>query len=137
MELTREQIITMSKCGNKGVCSLCFRNIECQLKTEDAIIANSLATALLAALDSPKVWEGAPEWATVAHIGWYKTNEQESTLYCKRYTRTLQKTRIDEIAEEAAFSMSIDPDYVHIEKHKLAREIKSAILKDREERGEK
>ena len=134
MELTREQIITMSKCGNKGVCSLCFRNIECQLKTEDAIIANSLATALLAALDSPKVWDGAPEWATVAHIGWYKTNEQESTAYCKRYTRKPLKSRIDEIADEAVGDRDGWKSKVN---GKYAVDIvKSAILKDREERGE-
>lgn len=125
MELTREQIITMSKCGNNGVCSPCFRNIECQLKTEDAIIVRSLATALLAEIDKPKIWDGAPEKATTAVINYY---EKDSTgcPFGKEYTRTLPKSRIDEIAWEAAS---------HWEggKEALEKAIKSAILQARKE----
>lgn len=132
MELTREQIITMSKCGNNGVCSPCFRNIECQLKTEDAIIVRSLATALLAEIDKPKIWDGAPEKATTAVINYY---EKDSTgcPFGKEYARTLPKSRIDEIAEEA--DLGITKDKYSVEQ--LSKAIKNAILKDREERGEK
>ena len=140
MELTREQIITMSKCGNNGVCSPCFRNIECQLKTEDAIIVRSLATALLAEMDKPKVWEGAHEWQDRARVKHYSNSAlcaMDETF--KDYTRTLPKSRIDEIAEEVAnteFNRDI-ADRPAFPKRAVVDIIKSAILKDREERGKK
>lgn len=128
MELTREQIITMSKCGNKGVCSSCFHNIECQLKTKDAIIINSLATALLAEMNKPKVWYGAPEWATKAVVNWSAPTRCWSVN--KEYTREPPKSRIDEIAEEAEDRYKRGA----IGAGSLTDIIKSAILKDREER---
>src|SRR5574344_14716 len=84
-----------------------------------------LASALFAEIDKPKVWDNAPEWATKATINWSAPTHY-SGVY-KEYTRTLQKSRIDEIAEEAAS---------HWEggREALEKAIKSAILKDREER---
>ena len=132
MELTREQIITMSKCGNNGVCSPCFRNIECQLKTEDVLLVQSIATALLAEMDKPKVWEGAHEWQDRARVKHYSNSAlcaMDETF--KDYTRTLPKSRIDEIAEEAQST------FLDGTNKPLIAIIKAAILKDREERGKK
>ena len=49
--------------------------------------------------EGASVWDGAPEWATKAVINW-SAKTHYSGVY-KEYTRTLPKSRIDEIAEEA------------------------------------
>ncbi len=49
--------------------------------------------------EEASVWDGAPEWATKAVINW-SAKTHYSGVY-KEYTRTLPKSRIDEIAEEA------------------------------------
>ena len=59
----------------------------------------TIAKQLLAEMDKPGVWDGAPEWATKAVINW-SAKTHYSGVY-KEYTRTLPKSRIDEIAEEA------------------------------------
>ena len=89
----------------------------------------TIAKQLLAEMDKPGVWDGAPEWATKAVINW-SAKTHYSGVY-KEYTRTLPKSRIDEIAEEAkdlymATSAGDRDGLTHI--------IKTAILKDRETR---
>ena len=120
MELTREEIEKLASYDSAT---------DGDTQYMDEFVAQ-IAKQLLAEMDKSKVWDGAPEWATVAHIGWYKTNEQESTLYCKRYTRTLPKSRIEEIAEEAVDKYRRGA----VGAGSLTDIIKSAILKDREER---
>lgn len=118
MELTREEIEELAS-YNSGT--------DGQTMYMDEFVAE-LAKQLLAEMDKPKVWENAPEWATKADITW-SAKTHYSGVY-KEYTRELPKTRIDEIAEEA------------VDKYKrgavnagdLKDIIKSAILKDREER---
>ena len=68
-------------------------------------LAKELISALLAEMDKPKVWEGAHEWQDRARVKHYSNSAlcaMDETF--KDYTRTLPKSRIDEIAEEAAFS---------------------------------
>jgi len=90
----------------------------------------SMAKQLLAEMDKPKVWEGAPEWATEARVRWTDRNgvSGHNDMYSLLYTRTLPKSRIDEIAEEAQSS------FLDGTNKPLTEVIKSAILKDREER---
>jgi hypothetical protein len=71
-----------------------YKNNDCSRR-----VARELAAALLEERAKPKVWDGAPEWAKVAHVGWYENNEQKQTLCCKCYTRELPKTRARIIAE--------------------------------------
>jgi len=61
-----------------------------------------LASALIAEMDKPKVWDGAPEWATDARIRWTDRNgvTGHNDMYSQLYTRELPKTRAREIAEE-------------------------------------
>jgi len=95
-ELTREVLEAMTKCSFS--CALCDANAVCdKYNWQDTI--QTLATALLEERAKPNVWDGAPEWAKVALVGWYENNEQKQTLCCKCYTRELPKTRTREIAE--------------------------------------
>ena len=94
----------------------------------------SMAKQLLAEMDKPKVWDGAPEGATDARVRWTDRNgvSGHNDVYSPLYTRTLPKSRIDEIAEEAASKWFNNPKAVSTDS--LSDAIKSAILKDREER---
>ena len=89
----------------------------------------TLAKQLLAEMNKPKIWDSVHTTVDKARIVYYAGDK---CLYDKEHTRTLPKSRIDEIAEEARIAY-----------HKadgsecLDFFIKSAILKDREERGEK
>jgi len=124
VELTREVLEDMARCREKycpdckGVCK------------DDAVKSGieTLATALLEERAKPKVWDGAPEWATKAVINW-SAKTHYSGVY-KEYTRTLPKSRIDEIAEEAVDKYQRGA----VGAGSLKDIIKSAILKDREER---
>jgi hypothetical protein len=117
MELTRDKIEWLAK---QPVISEVV-----EMRTGEVV---DIAKQLLAEMDKPKVWENAPEWATKATVNWSAPTHY-SGVY-KEYTRELPKTRIDEIADEA------------VDKYKrgavgagsLTDIIKSAILKDREER---
>jgi hypothetical protein len=74
------------------------------------------------------VWDGAPEWASSAMAVWYGKDGQ--VAHSQDYTRTLPKSRIDEIAEEAEDKYRRGA----VGAGSLTDIIKSAILKDREER---
>jgi hypothetical protein len=87
-----------------------------------------LAKQLLAEMDKPKVWDSAPEWATKADITWSAKTHYSGVF--KSYTRELPKSRIDEIAEEAVDKYQRGA----VGAGSLTDIIKSAILKDREER---
>ena len=87
-----------------------------------------MAQELLKVLDNPCIWDGAPEWATEASVHW--RNESGSLLAAKVYTHTPPKSRIDEIAEEAVDKYQRGA----VGAGSLTDIIKSAILKDREER---
>ena len=70
-----------------------YKNNNCSRR-----VAIELATALLEERAKPKVWDGAPEWATSAEVFW------ESQAQGKRrtgpvFTRELPKTRARQIAE--------------------------------------
>ena len=80
--------------------------------------------------EEASVWDGAPEWASSAMAVWYGKDGQ--VAHSQDYTRTLPKSRIDEIAEEAASKWFNNPKAVSTDS--LSDAIKSAILKDREER---
>lgn len=117
MELTREQLV---KLANPTMLESTYDYKNC--------FVVELAKQLLAEMDKPSVWTDAPDWATDASIHW--RNESGSLLMAKVYTRTLPKSRIDEIAEEAVDKYQRGA----VGAGSLTDIIKSAILKDREER---
>ena len=111
MELTREEIEIIAR------------------GTGYDLLNETLAKQLIAEMDKPKVWEGAHEWQDRARVKHYSNSAlcaMDETF--KDYTRTLPKSRIDEIAEEAQSS------FLDGTNKPLTEVIKSAILKDREER---
>ena len=57
-----------------------------------------LMGALLAKLDEPSVWDGAPEWATIGRACW--TDKKHGEAWSIIYQRELPKTRTRQIAEE-------------------------------------
>jgi len=69
-----------------------YKNNDCSRR-----VAIELATSLLAEMDKPKVWDGAPEWATNGRVYW--TNGFDKEMYSKLYTREIPKTRARQIAE--------------------------------------
>jgi hypothetical protein len=104
-----------------------YKNNDCSRR-----VAIELATALLEERAKPNVWDGAPEWAKVALVGWYENNEQKQTLCCKCYTRELPKTRARQIAEKIVHgirvrsprpSAAVDIEYVEKILNKYAEEL--------------
>ena len=93
-ELTREVLEALGSCMNacgddckaRGVCL-----------PGQSYVRRKLATALLEEMDKPKVWDGAPEWATIGRVCW--TGKKHGEAYSKLYHRELPKTRTREIAE--------------------------------------
>ena len=75
----------------------------------------------------PKVWDGAPEWATDARVRWTDRNgvSGHNDVYSPLYTRTLPKSRIDEIAEEAYAAICVST----MTDRESVSAIKSAILR--------
>ena len=122
MELTREVLEDMARCREIG-CQGC-RGV-CKCNTMGSGI-ETLAKALLAEMDKPKVWDGAPDDCNACTVNFVKHMKAVSS---KAYTRTLPKSRIDKIAEEAA------KDYIHNQNGTgLIDMVKSAILRALEEK---
>ena len=114
MELTRERIEMLTKAS-----------VDPEVRL--------LARQLLAEMDKPKVWTNAPNNAIIAKVHFYIADKvyARSNGIPEVYTRTLPKSRIDEIAEEAkdlymATSAGDRAGLTHI--------IKSAILRALEEK---
>ena len=136
MELTREVTIALAECTLLN-CKKCKASKFCGSMSNNDI-EKSLASALLAEIDKPKVWDGAPEYAGMAMVTFAKSAKESSTVWSKVYYRELPKSRAREIAEEAAKKIR-DYDYFHEAvdiKQTVAGIIESAILRDREERKE-
>ena len=89
MELTREQVEERLSGAQQG-----------HLFAADVV--EELCTALIAEMDKPKVWDGAPDWATDARVRWTDRNgvTGHNDMYSQLYTRITAKSRIDEIAED-------------------------------------
>lgn len=61
----------------------------------------TMAKMLLYEIDKPKVWYGSPDYAGRAIVTFEKGGRDSEAIWSKVYTRTLPKSRIDEIAEDA------------------------------------
>jgi hypothetical protein len=99
-----------------------YKNNDCSRR-----VAIELATALLAEMDKPKVWDGAPDKATVADVYW--SNEWGFDLCSKRLTRELPKTRARQIAEEVTALVNRAIDGISVKEieavlNKYAEELK-------------
>ena len=93
-ELTNEVLEALGSCMNacgddckaRGVCL-----------PGQSYVRRKLAATLLEERAKPKVWDGAPEWATNGRVYW--TNGFDKEMYSKLYTREIPKTRARQIAE--------------------------------------
>ena len=92
-ELTREVLEAMVKCDT--ICSRCKAVKLCSEGIFNTL--RILATALLAEMDKPKVWDGAPEWANAARVRFCGNGKLCGE---REYTRELPKTRARQIAEQ-------------------------------------
>ena len=128
MELTREVTIALAECTLLN-CKKCKASKFCGSMSNNDI-EKSLASALLAEIDKPKVWDGAPEYAGMAMVTFAKSAKESSTVWSKVYYRELPKSRAREIAET---TMKL---YISNDDSKLTDLIEAAILRDREERKE-
>lgn len=91
----------------------------------------SMAKQLLAEMDKPKVWDGAPDYAGRATVTFEKGGSDNTTIWSKVYTRELPKTRIDEIAEDFAEMACLHGE---LTVPYISEYIKSAIIKHDKER---
>jgi hypothetical protein len=96
-----------------------------------AVLIQHLATALLAEMDKPKVWDGAPEWVNAARVRFFVNdrNDGHSEVFSGTYTRELPKTRARQIAEDIAHVIyrgtnGKDVEYVEGVLTKYAEELK-------------
>lgn len=126
MEVTRGIIEAIVHCqetaSRDGInCRECIAKDLC----DDSQRLYHVCAALLAEMDKPKVWDGAPEWATESEIRWTTPTRYSDAV--KRHTREQPKSRAREIAEEAATE---NGNYCK----EAADKIEAAILRDREER---
>jgi hypothetical protein len=99
-KMTREILEAMSSCSGRG-CGECCAEGYCKPSISTAM--ELLASALLAEMDKPKVWDGAPENAVIAQVHFYKAAKTYATPSAipMVYTRERPKSRAREIAEEA------------------------------------
>jgi hypothetical protein len=126
-KLTREVLEAIVNCVDRK-CTSCPAKGVCVSGVDMVHIA--LATALLEERAKPKVWDGAPEWATNGRVYW--TNGFDKEMYSKLYTRELPKTRARQIAEnivhgingESRPSTAVDIEYVEGILNKYAEELK-------------
>jgi len=118
MEFTNEMIHDAENCKHFETCHECAMPYS-QIHT----CIENLSRALQAERAKPKVWDGAPDDACKAFVYW-GFNKRETVDSGPEYTRTLPKTRADEIAEETWQEFG-DPET----KEDFLRFCKSAILK--------
>lgn len=130
MELTREEVEKLAKCGKCD--SDCKAHNICLNNREG--IRELLSTMLLAELDKPKddVWNMSPDNATRACVI-YSTEKGEEFANKSFYRRTLPKSPEREIAEKIADKRWIT-ETLAMNKKDFADAIESAIneYKERE-----
>lgn len=121
-ELTNEVLKVMAKC-NEISCEDCPANKTVCIRVRRSI--EKLATALLEERAKPKVWDGAPEWATIGRVCW--TGKKHGEAYSKLYHRELPKTRTRIMAEEVTALVNRAIDGISID------EIETLLTKYAEE----
>ena len=126
-ELTREVLEAMAGCEALhldctpcGACGFCGK-----YDWQDTI--KILATALLAEIDKPKVWDKAPEWADRDDVS-YKGNVK-GKINISIYTREIPKPRARQIAENIVHGINgganvKDIEYVEGVLKRYAEELK-------------
>jgi hypothetical protein len=121
-ELTREVLEAMAGCTSTSCFTCNARDALCKGNTMNHTVS-TIARALLAEMDKPKVWDGAPNNAHSSMVVWY--GKDGSVTHSHEYTRELPKSRARVIAEEAWADCHSD---VTTKEEDIAR-IESAILK--------
>lgn len=98
MELTREEVDNYSKCDQRVDCEgICSNYDKCQVSCGEADTVVLLAKQLLAEMDKPGVWDGAPDGCDECAV--YFVNHG-TVVRSSIYTRELPKSRERRIAEE-------------------------------------
>jgi hypothetical protein len=97
MELTRELIEAFAKCSDTR-CEDCNERAK-RLCNETGAVSQmeTIAIALLAEMDKPKVWDGAPDDCTHCQVNFIR---HMRAIHSVVYTRELPKSRERQIAEE-------------------------------------
>ena len=125
-ELTNEVLEAVKNC-NETSCNECLAMDVCCLNNMIPI-GQRLATDLLEERAKPKVWDGAPAWATIGRVCW--TGKKHGEAYSKLYHRELPKTRIDEIIDESLDGWLFE---MRMGKSEMREILKSALTKYAEE----
>ena len=89
------------------------------------------AKALLAELDKPGVWDGAPVNADKANVNFFSGDRILAHVYSQTYRRELPKSRARQIAEEVASEYDTHCD--SFIEDQIADACEAAILKYAEE----
>ena len=125
-ELTREVLEAMTRC-NETQCSECLAVDVC-CSEGDITIGQRLTAALLEERAKPKVWDGAPEWATNGRVCW--TDKEHGEAWSIIYRRELPKSRARQIAENivhgingVTYGEAKDIEYVEGVLNKYAEEL--------------
>ena len=103
-----------------------YKNNDCSRR-----VARELATALLAEMDKPKVWDGAPDGSAIADVYW--SEKTGIALGYKRFTRGLPKTRARQIAEKEGHRLAEIHGWNAAGKELVTNAMESAINKYAEE----
>ena len=130
-ELTREVLEDMATCRERG-CPDC-KGV-CRGSTMGAGI-ETLARALLAEMDKPKVWDGAPEWATIGRACW--TDKKHGEAWSTIYRRDLPKSRARQIAEQEGYVLAEKYGWNASAKELVTNVMEAALTKYAEELEEK
>jgi len=123
-ELTREVVEAITKCSGTeySKCENCPAIKICDSTSK--AIRKRLAKQLLEEMDKPKVWDGAPEWATIGRACW--TDKKHGEAWSIIYRRKPPKTRIDEIIDESLDGWLFG---MRVEKSEMREILKSALNK--------
>jgi hypothetical protein len=129
-ELTRDVLEAMKKCSENS-CSECPAVDVCCSEDDWEYTIQTLATALLEERAKPKVWDGAPEWATVGRVVW--TDKEHDEGCSKLYRREPPKTRARQIAEQEGHGLAEKYGWNASAKELVTNVMESALNKYAEE----
>lgn len=133
-ELTDELLEAMAKCSKtSGDCSRCGAYEFCR-ENSASFRFEKLATALLEERAKPKVWDGAPENATLAEVVFKREcGELFELIHYEEYTRELPKTRARQIAEQEGHGLAEKYGWNEAAKELVTNKIEAALNKYAEE----
>ena len=128
IEITDEMLNHAIACRDCSVCKMKDIRSAGSFRYCGQVLASVLKSERAERAKNPGVWDGAPDNARYATIGWYEDSGRESPLLRNTfYFRTLPKTKAREIAEKKARIWANGSQSIDYQKN-LADIIESAIL---------